>query len=158
MTVTRGTEKPIKQFMLASDFDQTLSLNDSGLVLSEMLGISGFAEKAAGLSNVHLVQQGAELAYLLLHDPEYRRVRREDLVEVGRRVRLKQNLALLPRLLERLRRKSSDPRSKASSRRVTSSAPASAAMRRPGRSGRSCRCRQDTARWPGWRSCVRVWG
>jgi hypothetical protein len=90
----------MKQFLLASDFDQTLSFNDSGLVLSEMLGISGFAEKAAGLSNIHLVQQGAELAYLLLHDPEYRRVRREDLVEVGRRVRLKQNLALLPRLLE----------------------------------------------------------
>jgi phosphoglycolate phosphatase-like HAD superfamily hydrolase len=45
------------------------------------------------------VQQGAELAYLLLHDPEYRRVRREDLIEVGRRIRLKQNLDLLPRLL-----------------------------------------------------------
>jgi HAD superfamily phosphoserine phosphatase-like hydrolase len=98
--MTRAPEKVIKQFVLASDFDQTLSFNDSGQVLSEMLGITGFAEKAAGLSNVHLVQQGAELAYLLLHDPEYRRVRREDLVEVGKRVRLKQNLALLPRLLE----------------------------------------------------------
>jgi HAD superfamily phosphoserine phosphatase-like hydrolase len=90
----------MKQFLLASDFDQTLSFNDSGLVLSEMLGIGGFAEKTAGLSEIHLVQQGAELAYLLLHDPEYRRVRREDLVEVGKRVRLKQNLGLLSRLLE----------------------------------------------------------
>jgi len=98
--VSKATEQVNKQYLLASDFDQTLSFNDSGLVLSEMLGISGFAEKAAGLSNIHLVQQGAELAYLLLHDPEYRRVRREHLVEVGRRVRLKQNLALLPRLLE----------------------------------------------------------
>src|SRR5688572_27974581 len=98
--MTKAAEKVMTQFLLASDFDQTLSFNDSGLVLSEMLGISGFAEKAAGLANVHLVQQGAELAYLLQHDPEYRRVRREDLVEVGRRVRLKPNLALLPRLLE----------------------------------------------------------
>ncbi|HUF34296.1 MAG TPA: HAD-IB family phosphatase [Gemmatimonadales bacterium] len=90
----------MKQFLLASDFDQTLSFNDSGLVLSEMLGIQGFAERAAGLSDIHLVQQGGELAYLLLHDPEYRRVRREDLIEVGRRIRLKPNLPLLTRLLE----------------------------------------------------------
>jgi 2-hydroxy-3-keto-5-methylthiopentenyl-1-phosphate phosphatase len=89
----------MKHFLLASDFDQTLSFNDSGHVLSEMLGIPGFAEKTAGLSDIHLVQQGGELAYLLLHDPEYRRVRREDLVEVGRRVRLKQNLELLVPLL-----------------------------------------------------------
>src|SRR3954469_16758695 len=84
----------MKHFLLASDFDQTLSFNDSGLVLSEMLGIGGFAEKTAGLSEIHLVQQGAELAYLLLHDPEFRRVRREDLIEVGRRIRLKPNLEL----------------------------------------------------------------
>jgi len=89
----------MKQYLLASDFDQTLSFNDSGLVLSEMLGIGGFAEKTAGLSDIHLVQQGGELAYLLLHDPEYRRVRREDLVEVGRRIRLKQNLGLMSELL-----------------------------------------------------------
>jgi 2-hydroxy-3-keto-5-methylthiopentenyl-1-phosphate phosphatase len=89
----------MKEFLLASDFDQTLSFNDSGVVLSEMLGIGGFPERAAGLADIHLVQQGGELAYLLLHDPEYRRVRREHLVEVGRRIRLKPNLALLSRLL-----------------------------------------------------------
>jgi HAD superfamily phosphoserine phosphatase-like hydrolase len=93
-------EHHMKQYLLASDFDQTLSFNDSGLVLSEMLGIADFAQKTAGLSDIHLVQQGGELAYLLLHDPEYRRVRREDLVEVGRRIRLRQNLELLSRLLE----------------------------------------------------------
>lgn len=91
-----------RQYLLASDFDQTLSFNDSGIVLSEMLGLSGFREKVAGLSQMHFVQQGAELSYLLLHDPEYRRVRREDLVEVGKRVRLKQNLRSLLRLLENL--------------------------------------------------------
>ena len=90
----------MKHYLLASDFDHTLSFNDSGLILSEMLGIGGFRERIAGLANIHLVQQGAELSYLLLHDPEYRRVRREDLVAVGRRIRLKQNLRLLSRLLE----------------------------------------------------------
>ena len=89
-----------KHFLLASDFDQTLSFNDSGHVLSEMLGIRDFTERAAGLSRLNLVQSGAELAYLILHDPEYRRVRREDLIEVGRRIRLKQNIALLSSLLE----------------------------------------------------------
>ena len=90
----------VGRYLLASDFDQTLSFNDSGIVLSEMLGISGFVERCAGLSRTHLVQQGAELAYLLLHDPEYRRVRQEDLRQVGRQIRLKRNIDLLTRLLE----------------------------------------------------------
>ncbi len=97
----RSTVAP-KQYLLACDFDQTLSFNDSGIVLSEMLGLSGFRDKVAGLSHIHLVQQGAELAYLLLHDPEYRRVRRADLLEVGKRVRLKENIRLLSRLVEDL--------------------------------------------------------
>lgn len=92
----------MKRYLLASDFDQTLSFNDSGIVLSELLGIAGFQERIEGLSRIHLVQQGAELAYLLLHDPEYRRVRKEHLLEVGKRVRLKQNLPLLSRLLNQL--------------------------------------------------------
>jgi hypothetical protein len=96
-------EQVTKHYLLASDFDQTLSFNDSGIVLSELLGIAGFEERAAGLSQIHLVQQGAELAYLLLHDPEYRRVRREHLQEVGRRIRLKQNIRSLSRLLDGLR-------------------------------------------------------
>ena len=91
-----------KHYLLASDFDQTLSFNDSGILLSEMLGIGGFAERCAGLSAMHLVQQGAELCYLLLHDPEYRKVRKEDLQEVGRRIRLKANIPVLTRLLESL--------------------------------------------------------
>jgi HAD superfamily phosphoserine phosphatase-like hydrolase len=89
----------MKHYLLASDFDHTLSFNDSGLILSELLGVTDFAERIAGLADIHLVQQGAELAYLLLHDPEYRKVRREDLIAVGQRIRLKQNLDLLARLL-----------------------------------------------------------
>src|SRR5271167_5116167 len=82
-------ETPLKHYLLASDFDQTLSFKDSGVVLSELLGISGFEERVAGLARSNLVQQGGELAYLIRHDPEFRGVRREHLVEAGRRVRLK---------------------------------------------------------------------
>src|SRR5438046_2325175 len=89
-----------KEYLLASDFDQTLSFNDSGIVLSEIVGIPGFREKVAGLSRTNLVQQGGELAYLLRHDPDYRGVRREHLLEAGKRIRLKQNIQLLVRLLQ----------------------------------------------------------
>lgn len=88
-----------KHYLLASDFDQTLSFNDSGIVLSELLGKTGFAEKVAGMARIHLVQQGGELAYLLLHDPEFRCVRQDHLVEVGKRIRLKQNIKLLAEFL-----------------------------------------------------------
>jgi hypothetical protein len=87
--------------MLASDFDQTLSFNDSGLVLAELLGISRFEERISGLARSHLVQQGGELAYLIRHDPEFRGVRREHLIEVGRRIRLKSSIAALVDFLNR---------------------------------------------------------
>src|ERR1035437_3075158 len=90
---------PSKRYLLVSDFDQTLSFHDSGRELALLVGISDFGQRVAGLSDIHLVQQGGELAYLLLHDPEYRCVRKEHLVEVGKRIRLKQNIQLLPRLL-----------------------------------------------------------
>lgn len=93
--------KPARHFLLASDFDQTLSFNDSGLELSELLGIHGFEHKVAGLAHSHLVQQGGELAYLIRHDPEFRGVRREHLVEAGRRVRLKSGLRSFVDFLER---------------------------------------------------------
>jgi 2-hydroxy-3-keto-5-methylthiopentenyl-1-phosphate phosphatase len=89
-----------KHYLLVSDFDQTLSFNDSGIVLSELLGIDDFQDKVANLSRMNLVQQGAELTYLLRHDPEFRRVRQTDLVEVGRRIRLKRNVALLADFLK----------------------------------------------------------
>src|SRR6267143_417144 len=89
-----------KQFLLASDFDQTLSFNDSGVVLSELIGFHGFHDKVAGLSQMNLVQQGAELSYLILHDPEFRRVRRDDLVATGKRIRLKHDVALFARALD----------------------------------------------------------
>ena len=92
----------VKQHLLASDFDQTLSFNDSGLVLSELIGIPAkiFEAKVATLAVQNLVQQGGELSYLLLHDPEYRsNVRKEHLVEAGKIVRLKKNIRRLSELL-----------------------------------------------------------
>lgn len=100
--MTHDKETMLKEYLLVSDFDQTLSFNDSGIVLSDVLGVSDFQERIGGLSHIHLVQQGGELAYLLLHDPDYRRVRKEHLIEVGKRIRLKQNIQLLTHLLDDL--------------------------------------------------------
>ncbi len=80
-----------------------MSFNDSGYVLSELLGIpiSEFERKAQGMAALNLVQQGGELAYLLLHDPEFRsRVRKEHLHEVGKKIRLKTNIDLLSQILD----------------------------------------------------------
>jgi HAD superfamily phosphoserine phosphatase-like hydrolase len=97
------SELVLKRYIFASDFDQTLTFNDSGYVLSEMLGIATeeFERKAQGMARLNLVQQGAELAYLLLHDPEFNsKVRKEHLYEVGRQIRLKENIKLLYKILE----------------------------------------------------------
>jgi len=93
-----------KHYLFASDFDQTLTFNDTGYVLSELVGISvaEFERKIKGMAKLSLVQQGAELSYLLLHDPEFRaRVRRDDLVEVGKRIRLKENIEQVYEILDR---------------------------------------------------------
>ena len=97
MTATR----PPRHFLVASDFDQTLSFNDSGLVLSELVGVNGFQQKVDGLAHTNLVQQGGELAYLVRHDPEFRGIRRQHLAEAGRRVRLRSNIPALVEFLER---------------------------------------------------------
>ena len=34
-----------RNYLIISDFDQTLSFNDSGVVLSELLGIAGFRKR-----------------------------------------------------------------------------------------------------------------
>ena len=90
-----------KHFLVASDFDQTLSFNDSGVVLSELIGASSFQQKVEGLARTNLVHQGGELAYLIRHDPEFRGVRREHLIEAGRRVRLRSNIRALVDFFER---------------------------------------------------------
>jgi HAD superfamily phosphoserine phosphatase-like hydrolase len=101
MTISEGfmSTHHRKHVLVASDFDQTLSFNDSGVVLSELIGASNFDEKVAGLARSNLVQQGGELAYLLRHDPEFRGVRRDHLEEAGRRVRLRSHIPALVEFL-----------------------------------------------------------
>jgi 2-hydroxy-3-keto-5-methylthiopentenyl-1-phosphate phosphatase len=94
--------KMVQQFLLASDFDQTLSFNDSGVVLAELIGVQGFHDKVRGLAQINLVQQGAELSYLILHDPEFRRIRREHLIEAGKLIRLKHDVKLFAKTLDTL--------------------------------------------------------
>jgi len=96
--------KQRKYYLFASDFDQTLTFNDSGYVLSELLGIAteDFERRIKGMTKLNLVQQGAELSYLLLHDPEFHsRVRKEHLYEVGKRIRLKENIKQVYDILDR---------------------------------------------------------
>ena len=95
MSSIQAVQSSTRHYLVASDFDQTLSFNDSGSVLADLLGVRGFEDKVAGLADSNLVQQGGELAYLIRHDPEFRRVRREHLVEAGRRVRLKKEIPAL---------------------------------------------------------------
>ena len=46
--------KPVR-YLVASDFDQTLSLNDSGYVLGEILGIHDFEERV-DLIEIHFIE------------------------------------------------------------------------------------------------------
>ena len=45
----------MKHYLLASDFDQTLSFNDSGVALSDLIGFQNFHAKVKGLADVNLV-------------------------------------------------------------------------------------------------------
>lgn len=96
------TTQAVKRYLLASDFDQTLSFHDSGQASCELAGIPAevFEKKTAMLAVQNFVQQGGELAYLLLHDPDFRSlVRREHFIEAGRKIRLKKNIRQLSELL-----------------------------------------------------------
>ena len=84
----------------ASDFDQTLSFNDSGTVLADLLGVTGFEEKVNGLRRSNLsIRAGARVPDSA--PTEFRGVRRENLVEAGRRVRLKNHISQLVEFLKR---------------------------------------------------------
>jgi hypothetical protein len=61
-----------KHYLLASDFDQTLSFNDSGFALREWLRIPGFEKRSQVF---HDCAARREFTYLIRHDREYRRVR-----------------------------------------------------------------------------------
>lgn len=87
-------------YLFAADFDQALGFNDAGPVLAQVLGIANYAERVAALTDSKLVPPGGELSYLLEHDADFRRVRGDQLVEAGRRVRLKHAVAQFVRLID----------------------------------------------------------
>ncbi len=88
-----------RPYLLASDFDQTLSFADSGQLLCEILGIEDFDQRVKQLSALHMIQQGGELAYLLLHDPDFKKLRVHHLRAVGKEIRLKANIDKLYHIL-----------------------------------------------------------
>ena len=98
----RRRSRLANRYLLASDFDRTLSFNDSGRVLADLIGVGDFEEKIAELAQENFVQQGAELTYLLVHDPEFKGARREHLVQAGKGAHLKDNVELFPRLLNEI--------------------------------------------------------
>lgn len=96
MTETR------EKYLLVSDFDKTLSLEDSGYLLSEKLGISPdkYRKKIEALRARNLVQLGGEFAYLIISDADYKgKVNKSMLFEVGKEIKLKKNVKELMSIL-----------------------------------------------------------
>ncbi|MCS7258751.1 MAG: haloacid dehalogenase-like hydrolase [candidate division WOR-3 bacterium] len=91
-----------KKYLFVSDFDQTISLDDSGTLISQAVGIpqDRFLEKVKAIRNRNIVQLGGELAYLLVTDPEYKgKVSKDTFIKVGKEIRLKNNVSELFKIL-----------------------------------------------------------
>ncbi|MCP2599164.1 haloacid dehalogenase-like hydrolase, partial [Candidatus Aminicenantes bacterium AC-335-B20] len=90
-------------YLFVSDFDRTLSLDDGGVLLSELIGISReeFEKKVNSIANKYFVQQGAELSYLIEYDPDYKgKIKREDFIKIGKKITLKNHIKELVSILE----------------------------------------------------------
>lgn len=96
--------KPLKKYLFVSDFDETISLDDSGVLISQMIDIKPetFFAKVKEIQKRNIVQFGGELAYLLITDPAYKnRVTKDILIRVGSVIRLRKNVKELFEVLER---------------------------------------------------------
>jgi HAD superfamily phosphoserine phosphatase-like hydrolase len=96
--------KKQKKYLLICDFDKTLSFNDSGVLLSEKIGIDeeAFEKKLAEVRKRNIVQLGGELAQLITIDPEYKgKVNKKLFKEVGKEMKLKRDVAKLMRVLDK---------------------------------------------------------
>jgi hypothetical protein len=71
--MTEANHAQGRDYLFVTDFDQTLSFADSGLMLAEMLGIDGFAERVAGLAETRLVS-GGRTRLSAAPRPDFRRV------------------------------------------------------------------------------------
>lgn len=91
-----------KKYLFASDFDKTLSFDDGGELLSTRLGIQPdeFKKKIKEITRRNIVQLGGELIHLFLRDKDYiGKVNRDLLVQVGKEIRLKKDVAALFNIL-----------------------------------------------------------
>jgi HAD superfamily phosphoserine phosphatase-like hydrolase len=96
--------KSRKKFLFVSDFDETISLDDSGVLISQMVSIEPekFFKKVKEVRKRNIVQLGGELAYLLITDPDYKnRVKKDTLIKVGQMIRLHENAKELFNVLKK---------------------------------------------------------
>ncbi|MFQ6084210.1 MAG: HAD-IB family phosphatase [Candidatus Aminicenantia bacterium] len=91
-------------YLFVSDFDKTLSFDDGGYILSELIGISRekFDQKVRTMANKYFLQQGAELSYLIENDSDYKgKLKKEDFIKVGKKIRLKNHIKELTDILKK---------------------------------------------------------
>jgi HAD superfamily phosphoserine phosphatase-like hydrolase len=95
--------KSRKKFLFVSDFDETISLDDSGVLISQMVGIEPekFFKKVKEVRKRNIVQLGGELAYLMVSDPDYKnRVTKDILIKTGQNIKLRANVKELYNVLK----------------------------------------------------------
>lgn len=91
-------------FLFVSDFDKTLSFDDGGYLLSESIGIPRvkFDQKVSEQANKYFLQQGAELSYLIVNDPDYKgKVKKDDLITIGKAIKMKHHVKELIDILNK---------------------------------------------------------
>lgn len=94
--------KKQKRYLFICDFDKTLSFDDSGVILSEKIGIDeeSFDKKLVKVRERNIVQLGGELAQLIITDPDYKgKVTKKLFKEVGREMKLKREVRKLMKIL-----------------------------------------------------------
>ena len=91
-----------EKYLFVSDFDKTLSLEDTGYLLADKIGITpeDFEKKIAQIGRTNLVQLGGELAYLITNDEDFMgKITRSLLEEVGKEAKLKKNVKKMVKIL-----------------------------------------------------------
>ena len=94
----------MKKYLFICDFDKTLSFNDSGVLLSEKIGINEekFERKLTEVRKRNITPLGGELAYLITNDPDYKgKVTKQLFKEVGTQVKLKKDVSKLIKTLNK---------------------------------------------------------
>jgi 2-hydroxy-3-keto-5-methylthiopentenyl-1-phosphate phosphatase len=96
--------KKQKRYLFICDFDKTLSFDDSGVILSEKIGIDEetFEEKLVKVRDRNIVQLGGELAQLIVTDPDYKgKVSKKLFGEVAKNIKLKRDVSKLFKVLDK---------------------------------------------------------